>query len=72
MLYDGIILSCIIMVALCAIAYLNKYWTNWIKVCHILGYSSKEKPEVILNKIKELQDSIDTDNYAKAKEELGL
>lgn len=74
-MFEGIIFACIILACLCLVAYLNKHWTNWIKVCHTLGYSAKEKPQVVLDRISKLK-TLEEDNvfeeYAKAKEELGI
>jgi len=50
------ILSGILLGSLGLVAYLNRFFTNWVKICHILGYSSKEKPDVVLARIKHLND----------------
>ena len=74
-MFDGILVTCIIMISLCLVAYLNRYATKWVRVAHALGYSKKEKIEIILARIenmKEMEKELDVDLYIKAKETFDL
>ena len=75
MIIESMAVAIILVVAMCLVAYLNKFQTNWIKVCHTLNFSSKEKLDVVLARIKELQDNeenFDIDKYSAVKDEFGL
>ena len=72
---ESITVAIILVCAMLLVGYLIKFQTNWIAVCRVLGFSSKEKSSVILAKIKELkilEDESMALKYFDAKNEFDL
>ena len=69
---ESVVVAIILVLAMFLVAYLNKFQTNWINVCHTLGFSSKEKPSIVIAKIAELKMLEDESVVSDAKDALGL
>ena len=72
---ESMAIAIILVAAMLLVGYLNKFQTHWINICHTLGFSSKEKPNVVMAKIaalKALEDELDVSKYSDAKDTFEL